>query len=312
VKRSAALALLASSSAMLAVPAAAQSLTLVRIGGGLNDDITPVLYAMQIGIFKKAGLDVQLQSSAIGAVLAAAVVGGALDIAKSSLMSLITGYDHGVKFKLIAGGAVYSSDSPTSQICVLKDAPYQSIAEANGKTVACVALRALDQLGSQALIDKNGGNSASVKFVEMPYTAMLGGLERGAADFALIGVPVLATALASGKIRTLGDPFAGIAPRILIAGWFTTQEYVARNPTVVQRFADGVRTATVYTNAHHAETVPLLAEYSHIDPDAIRKMQRGTNAVALNESEIQPAIDAGARYKYIEHAFPAKNLLVDG
>lgn len=297
---------------MHAFPAGAQSLTVVRIGGGLNDDITPALYAMQTGIFKKAGLDVQLQSSAIGAVLAAAVVGGALDIAKSSLMSLITGYDHGVKFKLIAGGAMYSSESPTSQICVLKESSAQSIGEATGKTVACTALRALDQLGAQALIDRNGGNSAAVKFVEMPYTAMLGALERGAADFALIGVPVLASALESGKIRTLGDPFAGIASRILIAGWFTTQDYVGRNPTVVQRFADGIRTATQYTNGHHAETVSLLAEYSHIDPDAIRKMQRGTNATSLNENEIQPAIDIGAKYKYIERAFPAKNLLVDG
>lgn len=293
------------------LPVRAQQLTTVRIGGGLNDDMTPVLYGLRAGIFTRAGLDVQLRSSAVGAALASAIVGGSLDIAKSSLMSLITGYDHGVKFKLVAGAAVYAPETPTSQICVLKAAPVRSMADANGKTIAVTSLRGLDQLGIQALIDKAGGNSATVKFVEMPYSAMLAALEQGSTDIGLIGVPVLAAALETGKIRTLGDPFAGIANRVLIAGWFCSQEYVARNPTTVQRFADAVRQATIYTNAHHAETVSILAEYARMDPDVIRKMQRGTNATSLNEREIQPAIDVAARYKYIDRAFSAKELVYE-
>lgn len=311
MKRSAALAFLASSSTMLALPAGAQTLALVRIGGGGNDDMTPVLYAIQAGIFKKAGLDVQVRSSAAGSVLAASVVGGVLDIAKSSLLALITAYDHGVKFKIVAGAAIYSANVPTDQISVMTGSSLKSFADLSGKTVGVPALRGLDELGTLALIDKDGGNSASAKFVEVPYTAMLLALERGSIDAAEIGPPFLAAAIETGKIRILGDPFAGIGNPILIAGWFTTQEYVARNPTVVQRFSDAVRTATTYTNTHHAETVSLLAEYSHIDPEVIRKMQRTPNATTLNERQIQPAIDMGAKYKYINRAFSAKDLLVE-
>lgn len=313
MKRSFALGLLAASAVVQPlVPVGAQTPATVRIGGGLNDDLTPVLYALRSGIFSRAGLDIQYLSSSIGAALASAVVGGALDIAKSSLMALITGYDHGVRFKLIAGAAVYSSDAPSSQMCVLKTSSITSHADLAGKTVACSSLRGLDQLGIQALVDKAGGNSASVKFVEIPFSAMQAALEGRKADIANIGVPFLAAALDTGRFRTLGDPYAGIANRILIAGWFTTQEYVARNPAVVRRFAEAVREASIYTNAHHAETVALLAEYSHMDPEVIRKMQRGTNATTLNERDIQPAIDLAAKYKYISQAFAARDLLWEG
>src|SRR5579863_1039614 len=61
--------------AMRPLQARAQTLTTVRVGAGLDDGLTPLLYALHVGMFKKAGLDVQLQSSSNGAVLAAAVAG---------------------------------------------------------------------------------------------------------------------------------------------------------------------------------------------------------------------------------------------
>jgi hypothetical protein len=71
-----------------------------------------------------------------------------------------------------------------------------------------------------------------------------------------------------------------------------------------------VRQATLYTNAHHAETVPILAAYSHIDPAVIAKMNRLTNATAVVPQEIQPVIDAAVKYKVIDGTFSAQDFLV--
>lgn len=314
MQRSTAIGLLACAPALLATPPPlrAQTLATVRIGGAITSDITPILYAIQSGLFRRMGLDVQIQSTAIGAALASAVAGGTLDIAKSSLMSLILAYDHGLKFKIIAGAGLYSPKYPTTEISVLKTSSIRSPADANGKTVACSSLRGFDQLGMQALIDKGGGTSTTVKFIELPFTEMLPALEQGRVDLADISQPVLAAALETGKLRTLGDPYAGIADRVLIAGWFCTEDFAVRNPATVRRFAEAVRQATKYTNAHYAQTAVVLADYAHIDPDLIRKMRpHGTNATSVDESDIQPAIDAAAKYTYIAHPFPAKAMLLD-
>jgi len=302
---------LAGATAVLAapIPSWSQSLTTVRLGASLDDGITPALYALHAGIFKKFGLDVQLQGSSSGAALASAVAGGVVDIAKSSLMSLISAYTHGVRFKIVAGAAQYLAREPTNQLCALKTGSIKGLADVNGKTIACNALRSLDQLGTQALIDKRGGNSATVKFIELPFSAMLSALEQGRADMAAISNPVLAANLATGELRTFGDAYEGLGAPLLIAGWFCTQDYVSRSPAVVERFARAMREATLYTNAHHAETVPLLADYSHLDPDVIRKMNRLTNATSVDAREIQPAIDAAAKYKYIDEPFSARELL---
>lgn len=294
--------------AAVAVPfaAVAQPVATLRVGASLDDGLTPLLYAMQAGIFKKYALDVQLQAAASGAALASAIVGGTVDIAKSSLMSLITAYARGVRFKIIAGAALYTSQAPTTELSVLTSSPIKSFSDVNGKTVACSALRSLDQMATQALIDKRGGNSSTVRFIELPFSAMLPALEQGRADMAAISNPVLAAALETGKIRTLGDPYDGIAKYFLIAGWFCTQSFASQNLAITRRFFEAMREAATYTNAHHAETVSLLADYSHIDPDVIRKMNRLTNATSLQASEIQPAIDAAAKYKFIDEAFSAK------
>jgi hypothetical protein len=69
--------------------ASAQASIPLHVGASLDDGLTPVLYAIKAGIFKRNGLDVTLTASANGAALAAAVsVGGEIDAAR---------LDHGVR-----------------------------------------------------------------------------------------------------------------------------------------------------------------------------------------------------------------------
>jgi NitT/TauT family transport system substrate-binding protein len=290
--------------------ARSQTLTAVRVGGGVDDGLTPLLYALNAGMFKRSGLDVQIQASANGAALAAALVGGGIDVAKSALMSIITAYARGVHFKIIAGSAQYLTVEPTDQLCVLKTSNIKALADMNGKTIAVSTLRGLDMIGIQAMVDKGGGNASTVQFVEIPFSAMLSALEQGRTDVASISNPHLAAALESGKVRTFGDPYGGIAKRLLIAGWITTGDYAAQNPSIVQRFAQVIEQANAYSNAHHDETAPILAQYAHIDPAVILKMNRLTNATTLDPGEIQPVIDTVARYKIIDKPFSAKELLL--
>jgi NitT/TauT family transport system substrate-binding protein len=296
----------------LPMRARAQNLVPVRVGASLDDGITPVLYGIHAGLYQQAGLDVQMQPAENGAALATAIAGGAIDIAKSSAMALISAHAHGVFFKMVAGGAQYDDNAPTTESCVLNESPIKNLADFAGKTIAVSALQSLEVLATDVAIDRSGGNPATVKYVEVPDTAMLGALEQGRADVAAITSPALAAALSSGKIRVVAPTYRGLGRQLLIASWFCTEQYAKQNPDVCKKFAAATRTATLYTNAHHAETVPILAAYSHLDPAVISRMNRLTSATSLNTAAIQPAIDAAAKYKFIPSAFPASDFFIAG
>jgi NitT/TauT family transport system substrate-binding protein len=295
-----------------AMPVGAQTPAPLRVGASTDDGIWPMLYALQAGLFQKAGLDVRLTPLANGAALAAAVIGGTVDIGKSSLMVLITAHQRGVHFKLVAGAAFHDNRDQSDQLLVLKDSPITSLGQAGGKTVAVNVLQSLDQYGTAQLIDKRGGDSSTVRWVEMPYTAMPPALDQGRADIASIGNPVLAVALDGGKLRSLGVPYDGIAPRFLIAGWFCTEQYLAANRAIVDRFSSAMHQATIYANEHHQELVPIVAAYTKIDPEALKKKTFVTNAPTVDASMIQPSIDLALKFKLIDRGFPATDLIAGG
>lgn len=307
--RRSALGMLGAAALVPASGARAQGLTTVRVGASLDDGITPLLYALRTGMFRRRGLDVQLQGLSNGAVLATAVASGVVDVGKSSLMVLITAYARGIRFKLVAGAAMHTPSEESDLLSVLKESPITSLGQANGKTIAVNVLQSLEQFGTEALIDKAGGDSSTVKFIELPFAAMLVALEQGRADIAAIGNPQLTVAVNSGRIRTLGAAYNGIASTFLIAGWFSSAAYAAANPSVVRRFGEAISEATRYTNGHRDEMIPLVAEYSHIDPAVLRKMHPLVNATSLDPKDIQPPIDAAVRYKLIDRGFPASALL---
>lgn len=62
--------------------------------------------------------------------------------------------------------------------------------------------------------------------------------------------------------------------------------------------------AATYTNAHRAETAPLLAEASSIPLAVIEHMPRVTNGTRARPEDVQPVIDAAARYKTIKAPSP--------
>lgn len=297
--------------AALAVPRAASAQALTHIGTTEvpNDDVTPLLYAQQSGLFAKAGLDVSFQANSSGAAIAAAVAGGAYDIALASMMALISGHARNVPFVMIAPSLLYQTEDPAALLIVLNDSPFRSVHDLVGKVIGVSAIKDINWVATRAYLDQNGVDSSSVKFVEVPQTAIPAALQQHRIDAATLLNPTLQVAMATGEFRSVGKPHDGIAKHYLVAAWFTTNDYADKHPDVIARFAAVVHTATVYANTHHAQTAPLIAAFAGVDPATAREMKRVTCAEYLDPRDIQPAIDAAVKYGVIDRGFPAQELI---
>lgn len=274
-----------------------------------NDDVTPMLYAQRAGLFNKAGIEVEVTRNTSGAAIAAAVAGGSYDIGLASMMALVSGHVHGLPFVMVAPSLLSLTGDGYSEMAVLATSPVRSARDLSGKVLAVASIMDLDWLSSRKFVDDDGGDSASIKFVELPQPAVPPALEEGRIDAAVLLSPTLDRAMATGHFRTLGNPISSIASRFSTADWFTTSGFLAHNRDLVDRFARAMLAATIYANAHHAETAPLIIAFSGMDPAAASLLHRATCAEYLDPRDIQPPINAAATYKIIDNVFPAQELI---
>src|ERR1700691_1356873 len=130
--------ILAAACALPFVPRAlrAQSTDLIarRVGAALDDQSKRVFYALDAGLFAKAGLDVGLVAlSGGGAAIAAAVAGGSLDLGKSNVLELIAAHVRGLPFTIVGPGAGTGAFDHNGAIIVPVASPIRSARDLAGK-----------------------------------------------------------------------------------------------------------------------------------------------------------------------------------
>jgi NitT/TauT family transport system substrate-binding protein len=271
--------------------------------------VSSFLAARDSGLFKKAGLEVTIDRANSGAAVAAAVAGGAVDIGKSSIVALISAHQHGVPFVIIAPAAVYDGDHPDVAMLVAKDRSLRAARDIAGKVVAVPALGDLYSIANAAFVDAAHGAWRDIKYLEMPSASAPEAVAMHRVDAVTLATPSLQVAIAAGKVEVIGHPFSAIAPHFLRAAWFTTKDYVAKNPEIVQRFRQSIETASADVNAHPASTVAAVAAFTGLDPQMISHMQRARAGTSLDAKLVQPVIDAAFRYGAITASFEAKEII---
>lgn len=295
--------------ASFAPPAPAQQLTVIRLGATPDDDLTSVLWAEKSGMFRKVGIDVQLTKMRSGAAIAAAVAGGSLDGGKSSLPNLIAAHVRNVPLVIFAPAGIADASAPYDGLIVRSDSPIRTGKDLNGKLISIPALKDMNQVVTSAWVDQHGGDSKTLRFVELPMTAAPAALEEKRVDAAVVIYPPLAAAVQSGKVRILGDAYGAVSPKFLMSGWFTTKEWAAKHADLIKTFNRVVLESAQYVNTHHAQTAPVVAEFNGVPLATIEHMTRGIAATSLDGSLIQPMIDASVKYGIIPRGFPASELV---
>jgi ABC-type nitrate/sulfonate/bicarbonate transport system substrate-binding protein len=294
--------------AVLAAPSLvrAQEST-IRVGAVPADFSGEVFYAVDQGFFTKAGLTVDLQQFTNGGAVAQAVLGGALDIGLSDLVSVSAGHARGVPFIYLAPAALYAANQPTYFIGVTQSSTIRAAKDFSGKTVAVNGLKNVNQIPTQAWIDKNGGDSKTVKFVEMPYPQMPVALDQGQIDAAALAEPFITLNRGKFRIISLGD--AGIGNRFLVSGYVATATWAAAHPDLVRKFAQVMRDTALWANKNPNLSAPILVKYAKLNPDVAQNMARTLYGERLDASLLQPVIDATAKYEVIAKPFPAREII---
>ena len=308
MKRHQAIGLLGAGLTAASFPLTARGATTLRLATLPIDASALVYYAKDLDYFSAAGLDVSIQSIANGAMIASAITAGSLDIGWSNIVSLAAAYKHGIPVTIIGAGGVYTRGSLTNQLTVRKDSAIHTAADLTGKTIGCTGLTNIGQFAPELWIDKNGGTSSTVKFIEFPLPQLPAALEQKRIDAAWLAEPFINAASAFG--RPLANCFDDVAPRWMLGAWFTTPAWAAANKGTVDAFRAEMTKTALWANANQAQSATILAKYASVDPALLKSIHRITYGTKAEAAEIQPVIDLSVKYGALTASFPASELLL--
>ena len=310
--RSVAMGVLAALAATSALPTAAQQppLTHLRIGTPGGDSQAESYYAQDQGFFRKYGLDADVQAlRGSGAGITAAIVGGSIDIGEADLIAISAARQHNIPLVVLAPSGMYNANEPTTALIEAKNSAVRDGKAMEGATVGVLSLEGPAKVATMAWIDRTGGRSDRVHYIEMTPAQMGDAVERGTVVAATPTEPSLSLALEHTQM--LAPIYSAIAPRFQISAWFTTADYAKKNPATVRAFQQAIRDTAQWANlpANHPRTAEILAKYTKIPLERLAKMSRATYGITYDRAMGQPLLDAAYKYHSLARPESAAGLM---
>ncbi len=309
MNRRTALGLLGAASLGTLSATSARAADAIRLAAPALDATALMFYANDESYFKNAGLAVDLQAMANGEAVTVAIAGGAVDIGCSEAVSLILAYHKGIPLTLIASGALQTLKSPTGLLFARNDLKATTGADFNGKTIAVVGLNGFAQYGTQNWVDKNGGDSKTVKFIQLAGGQIGVALQDGRVDGAFVPEPFVS---AVKKVaRPVASSMAAIGPQFVSSAHFTTVPYARAHADEIRRFQSALSKAADWANANPDQSALILERVARVTPDVVNASVRAHYGATLDAGSVQPLIDIAAKYGGFA-SFPATEMIFRG
>jgi NitT/TauT family transport system substrate-binding protein len=275
-------------------------------------DNAAMFVAMEKGFFKAEGLALETVPMAGGAVILQGIASGDLQFGWTNVISLYQAHVEGFDFKFIAGGATnVKGSNDTHAILVPKASAIIRAADLEGKTVAVNTLNNIVHLMAMAWVDKNGASSSKVKFVEIPFPQMEAALVGGRVDAISVHEPFVTASLAKGITRVLANPWSDVAPKFLIASWFASAKWTAKNKQALEGFVRAIDRGIDSISGDREGARSAIVKWSGLSPELAAKVGLPVFEKGVSAKDLQLTIDLTHKYKLIPRSFKAQEVILD-
>jgi NitT/TauT family transport system ATP-binding protein len=264
-------------------------------------------YAKEKGFFRREGIDAKIAVINDPQQAPAGVLSGKAAFSSFSASGLALLKSRGAPVRLVAAGALYSPDAPTTALVTAKGKQFKHADELVGKTIAIDAPNTPAHIGLLRWLKRNGVDAGDVRFVDLPFPQMLGPLNKGRVDAAVMPEPFLTVALQQGAMR-IAPIFDAVCARDCLATVWMARRDV--EPNLAARFRKAIQSAAAWANQDENEPASgaILAKYSELDPGLFAKVTRTRFAERLRPEMAQPWIDVYAEFGVIPASVRATDL----
>jgi NitT/TauT family transport system substrate-binding protein len=292
---------------------ATQETTTVKVGVLPISNVAPLYLGMQKGYFEEEGLEIEPAPAQSGNEIVTAMVSGDQPFAFLGYVPAASGRAQGLPIKLIANadnGAETAKEEWT-QLMVAKDSPIRDVKDLEGKTIAVNALKGVGEVVIKAALDKRGVDPNSIELLEVPFPEMPAALERGRVDVIWAPEPFLTSVLGAGG-RAIEAPLTTLGERFPNGTYATTEQYLAENEDVVERFARAMNKSSDYATENPDEARATIPEFTQIPAEVAEKIRLPLWPTEIDRDQLQELLDYAVQYGVIEEAPPLDELIWEG
>jgi len=284
-------------------------MTAITVGVIPIVDVAPIYLGVEQGFFEEENLEVTLELAQGGAAIVPAVVSGDYEFGFSNVTSLLLATSNGVPLKAVAPGNFSTGEAPDfGGVVVPEDSPIMSAADLEGHTVAVNTLNNIGDSTIRNVVEEDGGDPDGLQFVELGFPDMPAAVTGGQVDAAWIVEPHLTRAIDAGA-RVVAWNFLETDPDLMVASYFTSQQYAADNPEVVEAFQRALTKSFEFAEANPEETRTILDQYTKIDPAVKEAMVMPRFLPEFSEDSVQLLADLALKYGLVTSEIEFSSLL---
>jgi NitT/TauT family transport system substrate-binding protein len=211
----------------------------ILYGSPISTSGSLAFVAAHTGIFKKHGLDVEIQLAPAANATIPALIAGGMQVSGPTPSAVIAAVEQGLELVVLAGGLYVGKESKEPAILVKPESPIKLAKDFEGKRISVVGLNSFLSITFNKWMKDNGGESSKIIYVESALPLGVDLLRSGQVDAIISVFPFIGMALGQKVGRVVSVYASGLGdPHAL---WFTaSRAWVKANPKQAKAFRTAI------------------------------------------------------------------------
>lgn len=275
--------------AAVATSTAAQAQTKITVAYTAVSDFATGFIAVEQGLFKKRGLDVDFKLVPLNPQIPAALQSDSMQIGGTTTPVQIQAVDGGLDLVAVAASGITRRNDTLFGVLARAEAPITTPQGFIGKKVGTPGLGAfLHVMFRQWLIDK-GVDPKQVTFIEVGFPQHLDVLKAGSIDAVITGQPFTTRIIQAG-VGVLATNFTdNLTTDLPIITYASTRAWADKNPKAATGFREAIAEATLIANdPKNVEIVrAAVGKYITLPPPVLQSLVFGQWQAELTQDGLR-------------------------
>lgn len=296
--------------AALTAPALAQAK--IQIGCTATSDCASAMVAVDEGIFKRHGLDVEMTPIAINSNIPAAILSNSIQVGGPTSTVFLQAVDGGLDLVAIAGASVMNPTSNAAIAAFVRNGiTIKEPKDFIGKKVGAPGLNAfLHVLFVKWLVEK-GVDPRSVNFVEVTFPTMADIIKSGSVDAVLTAEPFV-TRMANARLGSVGARYGAELGRTdPIIFYAASRDWAEKNVATVKKFREAIADAAAIVNSDREKASASIAKFTKQPLELVKATPPNQSEPNLKPENLTWWIDVMSSQKMLQSKLDTAKLVLN-
>ncbi|MDF0521940.1 ABC transporter substrate-binding protein [Bradyrhizobium yuanmingense] len=291
-------------------PALAQAK--IQIGCTATSDCASAMVAVDEGIFRKHGLEVEMTPIAINSNIPAAILSNSIQVGGPTSTVFLQAVDGGLDLVAIAGASVMNPTSNTAIAAFVRNGiTIKDPKDFIGKKVGAPGLNAfLHVLFVKWLVEK-GVDPRSVNFVEVTFPTMADIIKSGGVDAVLTAEPFV-TRMSNAGLGSVGARYGAELGRTdPIIFYAASRDWAEKNVATVKKFREAVAEAAAIVNSDREKASASIAKFTKQPLDLVKATPPNQSEPNLKPQNLSWWIEVMSSQKMLQSKLDTAKLVLN-